>query len=195
MKHLLILIIASLSLVSCQAQPQIENSGDFEKVSWEELNDNAIRMIGKDWMLVTAGDPEDYNMMTASWGSLGWLWSKPVSTIFIRPQRYTHNYTEREKYYTITFYKEEQRNILRKMGTVSGRNFDKMNYDKLTAMTTENGSVVFKEAQLVLECKKLYAKNLDKSSFTVPEVANKTYPDEKFHTMYVGEIVNVWRKK
>ncbi|MFO8055657.1 MAG: hypothetical protein R6U19_10930 [Bacteroidales bacterium] len=65
--------------VCCQAQTQIENSEDFEKISWEELNDNAIRMIGKDWMLVTAGDPEDYNMMTASWGSLGWLWRKPGS--------------------------------------------------------------------------------------------------------------------
>ncbi|MCF8219299.1 MAG: flavin reductase [Bacteroidales bacterium] len=195
MKHLLILILASLGLFSCQAQTQIENSEDFEKISWEELNDNAIRMIGKDWMLVTAGDPEDYNMMTASWGSLGWLWQKPVVSIFIHPERHTHNYTEREEYFTISFYKGENREVLSKMGSVSGRKFDKMNYEKLTALTTGNGSVAFKEAALVIECKKLYADSLSRSSFMQPELAEKVYFDDDYHTMYVGEIINVWRKK
>ncbi|MFW5767443.1 MAG: flavin reductase [Bacteroidota bacterium] len=194
MKHVLIIVLACVSLLSCQAQPQISESDEFEKVSWEDLDDNAIRMIGKDWMLVAAGTPDDYNMMTASWGTLGWLWTKPVSTIFVRPQRHTHNYTEREDYYTISFYKEEDREILKKMGTVSGRNFDKMNYDNLTLMETENGSVAFKEAYLVIECKKLYARVLDEASFSIPELAQDMYPEKDYHTMYVGEIVNVWRK-
>ena len=40
-------------------------------------------------MLITAGDENRHNAMTASWGGVGELWGKYVSTIYIRPQRYT----------------------------------------------------------------------------------------------------------
>jgi flavin reductase (DIM6/NTAB) family NADH-FMN oxidoreductase RutF len=196
MRNLIIPFILMLFLHSCQAQqPKIKDVDTFEKQTWESLDDNAIRMIGKDWMLISAGTPDDYNMMTASWGTLGWLWQKPVAFIFVRPQRHTHNYTESAEYFTLTFYKDEHKDILKKMGTVSGRNFDKMNYEKLTALETENGSVGFEEAYLVVECKKLYARVLDEDSFTIPELAESVYPKKDYHTMYVGEIVNVWRKK
>ncbi|MFO8055658.1 MAG: hypothetical protein R6U19_10935 [Bacteroidales bacterium] len=70
-----------------------------------------------------------------------------------------------------------------------------MNYEKLTALVTENGSVAFKQAALVIECKKLYADSLSRSSFMQPELAKKVYFDDDYYTMYVGEIINVWRKK
>lgn len=195
MRSFLTLLITSLIILSCEAQPKISEMEEFEKVSWKELNDNAIRLIGKDWMLVSAGNMDDYNMMTAAWGSLGWLWEKPVSLIYVRPQRHTHNYTEKEDYYTLTFYEEEYKDVLKKMGTVSGRDFDKMNYEKLTAVETENGSVAFKEAYLVLECKKLYSTVLEESEFIDKDLSAKVYPTKDFHTVYVGEIVNVWKRK
>ncbi|MCF8331601.1 MAG: hypothetical protein K9H84_04035 [Bacteroidales bacterium] len=113
MKHRLILIIASLSFLSCQAQIQLDDTEDFEKISWEELNDNAIRMIGKDWMLLTAGDPEDYNMMTASWGSSGLALAKTVGFSFYssrqgytqlhRKRRLLYHYLQRKCSLTMTF--------------------------------------------------------------------------------------------
>lgn len=165
----------------------------FRKVTWEELDENAIKLIGKDWMLVGAGNLDSgFNMMTASWGGLGWLWEKPVSFIFVRPQRYTFQFTEREDYYTVTFYDEKYRDVLRKMGTVSGRNFDKINNSGLTPVSTENGSVAFKEARIVLECRKLYASDILEDSFIDKGLAKRIYPGKDFHRMYVGEIVNVW---
>lgn len=184
-----------LTITSCQAQPKIDELDSFEKISWRDIEGNAINMIGHDWMLIAAGKPGDYNMMTASWGSMGWLWQKPVITTFVRPQRHTHNFTEREDYFTVTFYEEKDKDILKKLGTVSGRNFDKMGYEKLTPVLTEKASVAFEEAVIVLECKKLYASKLKESDFVLEEVADSMYPDKDFHTMYVGEIVNVWRKK
>ena len=62
-----------------------------------ELTDNFFEAIGKEWMLVTAGTKDKYNMMTASWGCLGWLWNKPVAVMFIRPERYTHELIERRQ--------------------------------------------------------------------------------------------------
>ncbi len=194
MRQLFIILISVITL-SCTAQTQLSDLKGFKEIGWEEINDNAIQMIGKDWMLISAGNAEDYNMMTASWGTLGWLWEKPVSTIYVRPQRHTHNYTEREEYYTLTFYDDPDKEVLRLMGTVSGQNFDKMNYDELTPIVTPNGSIAFKEAWLVIECKKLYNYVLKEEEFNDTTLMNEMYPERDFHTVYIGEITGVWMKK
>ena len=46
--------------------------------------EDPFQAIGHEWLLITAGTPTHYNMMTASWGMLGILWNKPVATIFAR---------------------------------------------------------------------------------------------------------------
>ena len=189
-----VFFIVNIIVVSntCKSQNKLDNMNNFKKTNWEALNKNAVELIGKDWMLITAGKINDYNMMTASWGGLGWLWEKPVSFIFVRPQRYTHKFTEREDYYTLCFFDEKHREILSKMGSVSGRNFDKMNYEKLTAIETENGSVAFVEAAIIIECRKLYVTKIKEEDFVDKKIPTKVYPAKDFHTMYVGEIVNVW---
>ena len=194
MKTILILLIAALTL-SCTAQEKLSDMDNFEKIGWEEIDGNMIKMIGKDWMLVGAGHAEDYNMMTASWGTMGWLWERPITTIYVRPQRHTHNYTEREEYYTLTFYDDPEKEVLRKMGTVSGRNFDKMNYEKLTPVITDNGSIAFEEAYLIIECKKLYTFVLKEDEFNDITPSDEMYPKKDYHTVYIGEITGVWRKK
>ena len=40
----------------------------FQPVDFEQMEINPFRMIGRDWMLVTAGNEEKANTMTASWG-------------------------------------------------------------------------------------------------------------------------------
>lgn len=45
----------------------------MKKIAPEELSDNPIRLIGRDWMLITAGQMGDFNTMTASWGGVGHL--------------------------------------------------------------------------------------------------------------------------
>ncbi|MCT4614944.1 MAG: flavin reductase [Marinifilaceae bacterium] len=192
-KSFICLFIALIALSSC-AQKQIKNMDQFEKISWKELDKSSIAMI-HDWMLVGAGTTKDYNMMTASWGNMGWLWEKPISTIYVRPQRHTHNYTEKNDYYTLCFFDKKDKDILLKMGTVSGSNFDKMNYDKLTAIETDNGSIAFEEANLIIECKKIYKSLLKEDEFIDQSIPSKIYPTKDYHTVYIGEIINVWKKK
>ena len=51
---------------------------------------NVFEKIGKQWMLITAENGGCANTMTASWGTLGVLWGKPVAICYIRPQRFTY---------------------------------------------------------------------------------------------------------
>ena len=39
----------------------------FTEIKAEELKDNPFDLIGKQWMLITAGNEEKCNTMTASW--------------------------------------------------------------------------------------------------------------------------------
>ena len=133
-------------------------------------------------------------MMTASWGGLGWLWEKPISFIFIRPQRYTLEFTEREAWYTVSFFSEKYREALRLCGTKSGRDTDKTAESGLSPFETENGNVAFQEARIILECKKLFATDIRENDFIVKELIQKIYPTKDFHKMYFGEIVNIWIK-
>ena len=49
------------------------------------LDKNVFKLVGEDWMLVTAGGPDKLNTMTASWGGLGVIWGEPAATVYIRP--------------------------------------------------------------------------------------------------------------
>ena len=51
----------------------------------------------------------------------------------------------------------------------------------------------FEEADLVLVCKKAYWQDLDPSHFLDPEI-EKHYPQKDYHRMYIGEIVEAYKK-
>jgi len=197
MKKIIILVIFINLLTQTLSCQTMENHlKDFKKITYKEFSEGSVRLIADDWMLVAAGNyANKFNMMTANWGGLGWLWNKPVAFIFVRPQRYTFEFTERENYFTLTFFEEKYRHILNTMGSKSGRDMDKMNNSGLTPFETENKSIAFKEARIILECKKLYASKLEESKFTDNSVADKVYPKKDFHMMYIGEILNIWIKQ
>ena len=48
----------------------------MRKIDISVLKDNVIDLIGKQWMLITAGNIDHYNMMTASWPA-GWQQQQP----------------------------------------------------------------------------------------------------------------------
>jgi len=47
---------------------------------------------------------------------------------------------------------------------------------------------------MILECRKLYAMPIDSASFIDTTIINATYQAGDFHTMYVGEIINAYRR-
>ena len=92
----------------------------FIETDPHELTGNVFRLIGRDWMLVTAGKERSFNTMTASWGGLGVLWNAPVSMIFVRPSRYTYEFIEREREYSLSFLGPDDRRTLQVCGSKSG---------------------------------------------------------------------------
>ena len=97
----------------------------FHSVGVKELQDSLFAQLDKKWMLITAGNEEKCNTMTAGWGGLGVLWGAPAATCYVRPQRYTKEFLDREDYFTLAFFGEEYREKLALCGKESGRDVDK----------------------------------------------------------------------
>lgn len=161
----------------------------FTEIEPQKMKGNIFDMIGREWMLVTAGTPENFNTMTASWGGAGILWGKPVAFSFIRPQRYTYEFMQKFDRYTLSFYDEKYRDALNFCGSHSGRNEDKV---KMTGLTPAacGDAVYFKEAKLTFVCRKLYAQDMKLDNFVDKEIA-KTYKGNDLHRTFIGEIEKI----
>ena len=164
----------------------------FNEIGCEELTDNPFKLVGTDWMLITAGAREGFNLMTAAWGGLGVLWQKNVAFCFVRPTRYTYGFMEKSDRYTLSFFADEYRNMLNVCGSRSGKDVDKVAETGLTPVF-DNGFIYYDQARLVLQCRKLYFHNLTPEAFLDPGI-NDLYPLKDYHRMYVGEIVKCFRR-
>jgi flavin reductase (DIM6/NTAB) family NADH-FMN oxidoreductase RutF len=176
-------------------QQKISNMDKYKEVPIEQVENSVAKLMSEGWMLITAGNLKSFNTMTASWGELGHLWGKNVATMFIRPQRYTKEFVDREAIFTLSFFKEEYRNALNICGTKSGRDGDKVKEAGLTPVATAENSVAFEEAYMIIECRKLYAELFKPEFFIDKTIPETIYPTGDFHTFYIGEVVRVYIKK
>jgi flavin reductase (DIM6/NTAB) family NADH-FMN oxidoreductase RutF len=165
----------------------------FRKIAYETLPDNPFRLVGTDWMLLTAGKPDDCNTMTASWGGMGVLWNKPVVFCFIRPSRHTWRFFEREHFFSLSFFPEGFREALSYCGTFSGRDVDKFAETGLTPLPCGE-TTAFKEARLVFRCRKIYSQDLDPTRFLDPNIAEFFPGDSDYHRLYIGELEELLQK-
>ena len=165
----------------------------MNKIDIKALQGNVVSMFDDKWCLITAGNKDSYNTMTASWGAMGELWNKDVCFIFIRPQRYTLEFTEREELFTLSFFGEEYKKALAFCGRNSGRDCDKAKETGLTPMEID-GSMSFEESETVIVCKKLFYQDIDPQGFIDKAIDGVCYPEKDYHRMYVGEVIGCYQK-
>lgn len=168
-------------------------NSNLSKINVLDLNDSAFRLFAKDWFLLTAGPLDKFNTMTAAWGGFGEMWNKKVCYVVVRPQRFTYQFMEENESFTLSFFEKAYRSTLKLCGTKSGRDIDKMQGLDITPTEGISGSVYFKEAKLVLECKKIYYQDFDPANF-IDKAIHNSYPDKDYHRMYIGKIVNCLKK-
>lgn len=164
----------------------------FKEIKVTEISKNLIDAIANEWMLISAGDKNGYNMMTASWGFMGEMWGNATAIAMIRPQRYTMQFVDKEDYYSLSFY-GDKKDIHKVCGSMSGRDVDKTALTGLTPVFSDN-TVYFEEANLVLICKKQYVGELKEERF-LDKAPLKWYENKDFHKMIFGKIEKVLIKE
>ncbi|MEE1198214.1 MAG: flavin reductase [Acutalibacteraceae bacterium] len=160
----------------------------FREIKVKEIEENFIKNIADEWMLISAGNEDGYNMMTASWGFVGEMWGNDTVIVAVRPQRYTMEFIDKNDYFTLSFY-GDKKDIHKVCGSLSGRDVNKTEMTGLTPVFTDN-TVYFDEARLVLVCKKQYVAPLTESGFLDKEILDKWYNGD-LHNMIFGKIEKV----
>jgi flavin reductase (DIM6/NTAB) family NADH-FMN oxidoreductase RutF len=166
---------------------------EFKEIKPEELDKSPFKLIGTDWMLITAAKENKVNTMTASWGGLGIMWGKNVTNVVIRPNRYTKEFVDSSDTFSLTFFDSSYKKQLGYLGSVSGRDEDKIAKSNLKIDYLDK-TPYFEEGKLVIICRKLYKQELKPEGFIAKELDSKWYPEKDYHTLYISEIEKILMK-
>lgn len=164
-----------------------------ESIPPNQLQVRAHHLWDAQWLLLTSGDFRSgrYNAMTVAWGSLGVMWNRPFAQVVVRPIRHTYGFMEQFETFTLCAFAEKHRLALQLMGTMSGRDGDKIAEAGLTPIASSKVAAPgFEEAELILECRKIYWDDVVPIHFLDPEI-DKNYPEKSYHRVYFGEILAI----
>ena len=160
-----------------------------------KLSIEAVDLWMNQWLLLTSGSREDYNMMTVAWGSIGCMWEKPFAQVVVRPQRHTRGYMDNSDTFTLCAFPEKFSDDLTIMGTISGADGDKLSKTNFTIRPSKRvAPPSYNEASLILECRKMYWQDMDPGGF-LDQSTHDIYADKDYHRIYFGEILAAFHEK
>ncbi len=166
---------------------------NLQSISAYEFRPKINTLFGDNWFLLSAGQfaKQQFNCMTISWGSMGVMWQKPFVQVVVRPSRFTHEFMESNSDFTLCAFPEQYKKALQLLGSKSGREGDKIKESGLTpCKSTLVSAPSYVEANLVIECKKIYTDVFRPQNFLDPSIEAQ-YPIGDYHQVYFGEILTL----
>jgi len=219
MKKIFFILFITISFVSCNQKTKKEESEkqtntmettnqiDYSSKNFEDLfqktettnfNENVFNLIANAGIL-TSGDTNNYNSMAIGWGGFGIYFKKPTTFLFVRANRYTLEFIQKVKTYTITFYDTTYFDQIMHFGTMSGRGTDKMGTHRLHSVFTPLGNPAYKEANIIIECDLQQITTISPEDYYFDYGKNFVTDAYKeagdYHKIIFGEIKNIWTKK
>jgi flavin reductase (DIM6/NTAB) family NADH-FMN oxidoreductase RutF len=170
----------------------------FKQIAPEELTDNVFTLVGKDYLVITAGKETHYNSMIGSGGGLGMLFKKPTTWCILKADRYTLELIQKVQTYTMSYFPDQYRKQMLFLGSKSGRDTEKMKEAELTIVQTLSGNMSFKEARLIIECTLTAITTPNPDDFATQEAKdyiNEAYKEASDYRKFVfGEITHIWER-
>lgn len=184
------------SAVPTAATPAEKQFKDFDVE--RDFRSNPFTYFGgeRHGLVLAAGDATSSNAMTIGWGGLGMLWGhNDAVTVYVAEKRYTKQFMDKCKYFTIMTFDKEHSNIPDYLGSHSGRDGNKAKALGLHILYTSNGTPYYAEAQSVIECELMYAAPFDKKGFKdIPAKLYSNFPSG-VHSVYIGKVVKAMKKE
>lgn len=162
----------------------------MKEITIKEYKDNLFSVMKDEAALLTAGKIDKFNTMTIGWLTAGVIWGKEVVTCYVRPSRYTYQFMEENDLFTVSFYHSDYRRALSYLGSNSGRDEDKVQKIGFNPLSLDD-TVSFKEARMVIICKKIYNQAMDETKMQSFGI-EKYYARGDYHHFYIGEILKIY---
>ena len=166
-----------------------------EKIEIANFEENIFSTWKDRWFLLTSGDflKGEYNTMTVAWGSMGIVWNIPFVQVFVRTTRYTLTFMDKYPTFTLCAFPDEYKEKMDYLGSVSGKDVDKITESRLTPIASHIvAAPSFKEANLCLECEKMYWQDMDPNHFLQPQI-EKNYALKDYHRIFYGAVKAIYK--
>ena len=168
----------------------------MKSIAVKDFSPRIFHLFDDQWLLLACGDfkKKHFNAMTVSWGSMVIIWNRPFVQVLLRPSRYTLEFMNQYDTFTLSAFPEKYRDALNLLGSASGRDGDKISQSGLTPVASrEVASPGFAEAELIVECRKLFWQDMDHSHFVDASI-EEHYPKKDYHRMFFGEVLEILGK-
>ncbi|NLW55767.1 MAG: flavin reductase family protein [Firmicutes bacterium] len=163
-------------------------------VAYNEYSGEVLDQLADGGAFLTVKVGDKINTMAIGWGSIGYMWGKPVLTIMVRYSRHTYDLLEKAGEFTVSLPKTDQlKKELLFCGRNSGREVDKFKECSLTLLEGKKvATPVIKECTLHFECKTIYRQVMEPGLLD-PEIQEDCYKNHDYHRFYIGEIIASYR--
>lgn len=144
----------------------------------------------------TVGDGNKANTMEISWGTIGYMWKRPIFMAMIRESRYSNEFLGKDKTFTVSIpFDGNMKKELSICGTKSGRDIDKEKEANIKFVKSRSVEApVIDNCQKYYECKIIFKQELNLDNMS-KEMQDMFYPaHETKHILYFGEIVESYDK-
>jgi flavin reductase (DIM6/NTAB) family NADH-FMN oxidoreductase RutF len=162
----------------------------MKRMDYMAVAEKAMTQIKKGAFLTVKAEAR-LNTMTIGWATVGVVWSKPIVMVAVRNSRHTFGIMENAVDFTISFPGDDLKNELMFCGTESGRTHDKFKECGLKPIQAQKTfSPIIQIPGIHFECKIVYKSTMDPSFLDAGY--KYLYPQNDFHTLYFGEILECY---
>jgi len=159
-----------------------------KEVAYNDYAKELTQIVSKGAFLTTEVDGA-VNTMTIAWGTVGFMWGKPVFMAMVRPSRFTYECLEKSGQFTVSIPFKDMSKALGICGSQSGRDTDKLAAANLTTVPGKKISTpVIADCGLHYECKVVYKQEMV-AELLAADLQEKWYASGNYHTLFYGEIL------
>lgn len=164
----------------------------MKEIKYNEYAKEALEGLTKGAFLNVSHEGQD-NTMTIGWGSVGFIWKKPIIMVMVRYSRHTYRMLDDAGEFTVSIpFGNELKKELAFCGTKSGRDVNKFqscNFPNLRAHKVN--APLIAGCDLHYECKVVYKQAMEPAVID-QGIDDKFYKNNDFHVMFYGEIVGTY---
>ena len=155
--------------------------------------DDTLGKLSHDGLLLASTRQDGRsNAMTIGWATIGVIWGLPIMVVLVRPSRYTYQFIEDSKVFTVNVPTPEMKDYVNLCGTRSGRDIDKL-AQVSTSVGKKVTSAVIDPCPLVYECQVVHWTDVVPAHLS-PAIASSAYSKGDYHRLYYGKILGTFAK-
>ncbi|HHT98451.1 MAG TPA: flavin reductase family protein [Clostridiales bacterium] len=166
----------------------------MQEIKYNQYSKEALEGLTRGAFLNVSHEGQD-NTMTIGWGSLGYIWKKPIIMVMVRYSRHTYQMLDEAGEFTVSIpFGDEFKKELVFCGSQSGRDMNKFENCNITTVRAHSvNAPLIDGCDLHYECKVVYKQAME-PGILCGDLDDKFYKNKDFHVLYYGEIVGTYAK-